>query len=380
MFSIVIPTLQINKTVLMMLLKQLVHNNFAGEIIVIDNSLKGIDFKSDKVRLITPKKNMYVNPAWNLGVKEAKYDYIGLVNDDLIFPENFLEQVFNFLKNNPDTDFLGLDTIKPMPPEGFENYPMNTQLEFNKISERCLCWGCAMFFKKEKYTPIPEKLKIFSGDDWLFDNAKNNYKISNSGILHLHCLSSGKKEFEKIELNDMRIYKKINPNSDFEDKRKPFENIFSITKNYETNQKIIRILGLKFSSAIKKYKRLDDIKEQNKQILSFLEYFKARDIFIDKYGVKIPAECCGKGSRFELTDIRLGDLRENINGKWARIKASSSFEKLECINEIDYDIKKEAIAADKYNVIIDGLHKCKALINNHGEEHVVKIVKVYDED
>ena len=41
------------------------------EIIVIDNSLQGIELDSKKLRVIIPNENIFVNPSWNLGVKEA---------------------------------------------------------------------------------------------------------------------------------------------------------------------------------------------------------------------------------------------------------------------------------------------------------------------
>ena len=95
--SIIIPTLQKNITVLTMLLNQLISDKTVEEIIVIDNSKKRLNKKSNKLKVIIPDKNLYVNPAWNLGVKLAKNEYIGILNDDLIFPNNFFKQ-FKFFK------------------------------------------------------------------------------------------------------------------------------------------------------------------------------------------------------------------------------------------------------------------------------------------
>ena len=72
MLSIVIPTLQKNKEILYNLIDSLDTDKSVGEIIIIDNSLKGIEYISQKVKVITPEENLFVNPSWNLGVKEAR--------------------------------------------------------------------------------------------------------------------------------------------------------------------------------------------------------------------------------------------------------------------------------------------------------------------
>ena len=53
------------------------------EIILIDNSLQGFEYNSDKLRIIIPNENLFVNPSWNLGVEKAKFDYVGILNDDI---------------------------------------------------------------------------------------------------------------------------------------------------------------------------------------------------------------------------------------------------------------------------------------------------------
>ena len=54
MFSIVIPTLQKDTKILKMLLDELNQDQTVGEIILIDNSLQGFEYNSDKLRIIIP--------------------------------------------------------------------------------------------------------------------------------------------------------------------------------------------------------------------------------------------------------------------------------------------------------------------------------------
>lgn len=251
--SIIIPTLQKNISVLTMLLNQLVLDVNINEIIVIDNSLQGINIKSEKLKVIIPQKNLYVNPAWNLGVEEAKNNYIGIVNDDLIFPKNFIFQVVDFLTKTKNIGIIGLDTIKPTKPNEFDNYPKSSKIEFLKTKERCSCWGSAIFMKKSSYQKIPEEMKIWFGDDFLFyeciKQKKDNYKILNSNVKHLHSFTSDLKEFNEIKRKDQEFYISLNPlyirNKIYESSF--LQKIFSIKNEYNhlKKNKIITILGIK---------------------------------------------------------------------------------------------------------------------------------------
>ena len=74
--SVIIPTLQKNLDFLNQLINSLINDEAVGEIIVIDNSTKGFEYQNEKVRVIVPKQNLFVNPSWNLGTREAKYDIV----------------------------------------------------------------------------------------------------------------------------------------------------------------------------------------------------------------------------------------------------------------------------------------------------------------
>ena len=71
-YSIIIPTLwKSNRTD--KLLKDLEECEYVDEIIVIDNSsIYETDRTIGKIRMISKGENIYVNPAWNLGIKIAK--------------------------------------------------------------------------------------------------------------------------------------------------------------------------------------------------------------------------------------------------------------------------------------------------------------------
>lgn len=251
--SIIIPTMQKDTDILYKLLDELVECDCMGEIIIIDNSLKGLDYSSDLIKIITPKENLFVNPAWNLGVQEAKFDYIGVLNDDIIFPKNFFKQVYDFISNT-ECGLVGLDELERSKKEDFDTYPEDASLSFKAIEERSFCWGSGIFGKKENYYNIPEEMKVWCGDDYLFkmnkDDNKQNYKIIGGKLKHLVSLTSDRPEFNPIKYNDQKFYSTIDPNFPFvsgEPKLSFLQKMFSVKNSRDKKHKIIRICGVKVS-------------------------------------------------------------------------------------------------------------------------------------
>lgn len=246
------------------LVEELLESSAVGEIIIIDNSCQGYSYPEEKVRVLTPKKNLFVNRAWNLGVENAKYDYIGVLNDDLLIPKNLCEQVLNFLKNNADCGLVGLDSsvIENTDLGSFGTYPNNAQAEYSEIEKTIYTnyWGAAFFGKKENYHKIPNNLKIWCGDNYLLkqniDRNKSCYEIKQIKVKHLGSLTCKNPKFDKIKEQDVCNYSKIDKTfKKHTHYRKPItlcQRIFSI-KN-EGNHKVYRVFGVKIKKdRFKKY-------------------------------------------------------------------------------------------------------------------------------
>lgn len=202
MLSIIIPTMQKDTEVLDRLVKELVEDNCVGEIIIIDNSGKGLDYQNPKVKVYVQKENLFVNPAWNLGIKlsSSKYNFFGILNDDIIFSKNLFSSVLNFLKSSDDSVGLaGIDCVRNTPKAQFDSYPENTEVKFEKIDRLSGFWGSAYFGRKEHYFVIPEEIKVFYGDHFLFRRNQQagrvNYKITNINVKHLESLTSHSSAF-----------------------------------------------------------------------------------------------------------------------------------------------------------------------------------------
>lgn len=186
--SIVIPTLQKNKTLLHRLVASLQRDEAVSEIIIIDNSNTGIDCENRKLRVISPGENIFVNPAWNLGVKEAKEEIVALLNDDITIPENFCRNVASAM--TPEMGIVGISAEYVIGNQGEPMPPETTSLQLEPGGN---VYGVALFFYKASYVEIPQEMKIFCGDTWLIHQTaklgKPHYKITGQKIYHFESMS-----------------------------------------------------------------------------------------------------------------------------------------------------------------------------------------------
>lgn len=216
--SAIIPTLLKNKELLIRLLDNLIEDSSVDEIIVINNSTETFSYNHNKVKIFSSGKNLYVNPSWNYGVKEAKSEYAALINDDIIIPNNFCSTILD--KMNEDTGIVGMEdkfiinlrdennNIKDIP----QTTPtLSENITLKPISYRKKFFGVIMFFKKDLYKSIPEDLKIFFGDDYIVYHATQQKKqcatICGQEIIHCGSLSSS--AFIDLLKKEHKIYNKL---------------------------------------------------------------------------------------------------------------------------------------------------------------------------
>lgn len=177
MISVIIPSLmrelRIYKTLI-----ELSNCDVVGEIILIDNSDNQSPLNIPKLNHICEGQNTYINPAWNKGAKIAKFEKLCFLNDDVWFDWENLKEIENFISR--DSGFIGMST---------DNYQIlqSTNLNFSnpdpdgKTSrgQRPVGFACCFFVHRDNWDPIPENIKLWAGDDWLFYRSRNpNYVIS----------------------------------------------------------------------------------------------------------------------------------------------------------------------------------------------------------
>ena len=195
-FSVIIPTMwysdRINRN-----LSNLEDCDMVGEIILIDNNppLKPTEIPYTKVRYITKDTNIFVNPAWNLGVGLSKYDNICISNDDVVFNNN----IFQYIIEHIDKGVIGMST---------ENYYIKEDKNYNieKIENRGWGWGCLIFVSKQNWKPIDERLKIACGDDWLLHHL-DGYQINGLSLGDDKISQTSLRgEFFAQQIQDIRLW------------------------------------------------------------------------------------------------------------------------------------------------------------------------------
>ena len=215
--SAVIPTLLKDISILNRLLENLVNDVSVSEIIIINNSTKIYNYDSEKVKIISTGTNLYVNPSWNLGVKEANSEYIALINDDIIIPENFCSAILEKIDNRHGIIGMnGNDVINIQEKNDTNDMQLTTpilsdNITFKQVKYRPFCFGIIMFFKKSVYKPIPDELKIFFGDDYIIHYANKQKKICAMicGQPVIHCGSLSSKVFSDVGKIENKSFKKL---------------------------------------------------------------------------------------------------------------------------------------------------------------------------
>ena len=84
-----------------------------GEVIVVDNhsldgSVEMMQEKFPKIQLIASDKNLGFSKGNNLGIEQAKGEYILLLNPDTLVEEDTFEKVIQFMDNHNDAGGLAL--------------------------------------------------------------------------------------------------------------------------------------------------------------------------------------------------------------------------------------------------------------------------------
>lgn len=128
------------------------------EVIMLDNwstdwtweYLRDIDWW--RLSTISLEENIYVNPAWNMLAKHAKWSHILFLNNDITLFKNFDHKLLSYHIN-------GMITC-PYTKQHWNNDP-----EFYQTDN--INWTCFLI-NKEDYVEIPNEMKLWWGDNYLY--------------------------------------------------------------------------------------------------------------------------------------------------------------------------------------------------------------------
>ena len=206
MISIVTPTMWKYPPYLDFL-KYIVKLDVIKEVIIINNDSSKTPadpiLAHPKVRMLSFGRNIFINPAWNIGVSASESDIVCILNDDIHFDLRLFYKVDEFFK--PDMGAIGLSS-------GIVAYgqkPITTgMIEFDPFTgQNCEGFGELMFVRKKRWRDIPEGLYLGYGDNFIFDYhhflGYQNYFISN--MFHYHAGNSTIGTFPSNDRQDLYI-------------------------------------------------------------------------------------------------------------------------------------------------------------------------------
>lgn len=178
------------------------------EILYVDNSESNEECSHPNVtHLNKGKKNIFVNPSWNLGASKAKFDTLLIFQDDIDINWDIVPNVNKFI--SPHVGMAGTPRQNTMlNPDNVVPKETPADLHVSFILDRNEGYSYAFFIHKESYEPIPEDLKIFWGDEYIFrKNHKRNVVLHDLHVTGEKSQSSRSPEFEAIAENDSHLFK-----------------------------------------------------------------------------------------------------------------------------------------------------------------------------
>lgn len=201
MISVVVPTMWRVPSVLDELMKLSAHD-LVGEIILIDNTETGISFDVPVNKLVHVKefRNTYVNPAWNKGVTLSRYDKLLIMNDDITTNYHIIDLLYHMVNENYGMIGAGKSCWAP-------HWKADVPLSLAAIPRRTHSYASFFFVHKKSYKMIPEEMKIWCGDEWLFRTTeKPNLEIQNWFIGGEASQTADDVQFDIIKESDEYYY------------------------------------------------------------------------------------------------------------------------------------------------------------------------------
>jgi hypothetical protein len=212
--SAIIPTIWKAKEFTDHLVDVLIEDESVGEIIIIDNAPTDFSYDNEKVFMLKQLENLYVYPSWNLGIEEAEYDKFIIFNDDIIIPYNFVSAIEGLLI--PENGLIGIHIDGRVRVDSFNDKNitfLDREITLKKVKERVEYRVLVLSGHRETYPKIPENIRIWYGDDFLFHMNNHNYDhtyvIDNVPIFTKISATSDLEEFNEIKNVDMLMYDRI---------------------------------------------------------------------------------------------------------------------------------------------------------------------------
>ena len=188
------------------------------EIIVIDNANGAVSLiveryqKKLNIKYLPQKENIGVNASWNLGLAEAKADWVTFLNDDIVLPSRFFSALQYAILSYQRAGYIIPSTFVPQTVgKRFSTWSVGLPSDAQSSKDMPSVvrvpirdGGWAMTVKKDLGEPIPKELFTFAGDDfWFQEITTKGYwalRLLNTSVFHHVGISLDKPMREKLKL------------------------------------------------------------------------------------------------------------------------------------------------------------------------------------
>jgi hypothetical protein len=173
MVSVIVPTMW--KSSMFLKTVEQIKSMPEWELIIIDNDVLNRpewDFTSHNIKLLPQSENIGVNPAWNLGVHESQFDWLLILNDDIAVNLKTIE--INLKYNTIPKTLCGLGNEFHYTDLNRDYYELVLAQSLNYKPQG---FGQLMILPKDCYYQIPNEMKIYMGDDILWQHQYNSGRL-----------------------------------------------------------------------------------------------------------------------------------------------------------------------------------------------------------
>lgn len=198
----------------------------------------------EEVMVVRNCRNEPLNYLWNKFHEHCQAPYLCFLNNDVRVPRNFVEDTLKIFELEPTVGAVIHAT-------NHSCYNSVTDLKYEILRNRYV-QGWDFSIRREAYTPIPDSLKFFGGDDWIFTKLfAKGYKVAcaiSSPIIHYNAMSrkyyKGDRDEENRVLREELAIKRLCYKSPFS-KRKPQFSWETIMKGERNERKGEQMLPLR---------------------------------------------------------------------------------------------------------------------------------------
>lgn len=210
LISVIIPAYNEEKNIKRSL-DSIVNQKLLGEVIVVDDHstdrtpeiLKEYENRG-KIKIVRNKKNLGISKSVNIGLKNAKYDYVCLMKADYIVPDRWLEKQFKLL----DKNVAGVYSSLVLPKDEWERFNFWNKLFHSKFLKPKKTMGNMGLFKKD----VLEKIGMFSKDfrvagedfDFHLRLKRNGYRTVFCNCLVQHLMGSHNIGFKNYFVKELQ--------------------------------------------------------------------------------------------------------------------------------------------------------------------------------